>query len=106
MIIWRTWVQKDRGKSLLTMGIIPKDGKAVRGFWYGSSKINGRSGCGFVIKCVDINKWIQQNQGILGHWYGYDCRSSGCLCLSGHIKVLMQFSGIIECGLRAEEDEK
>ena len=32
--------------------------KAVRGFWDGSSKIDGRSGCGVVIKGVDKDKWI------------------------------------------------
>ena len=32
--------------------------KAVRGFWDGSSTINGRSGCGVVIKGVDRNLWI------------------------------------------------
>ena len=32
--------------------------KAVRAFWDGSSKNNGRSGCGVVIKGVDRNKWI------------------------------------------------
>ena len=32
--------------------------KAVRGFWDGSSKVNGRSGCGVVSNGVDRDKWI------------------------------------------------
>ena len=32
--------------------------KMVRDFWDGSSKINGRSGCGVVIKGADKDKWI------------------------------------------------
>ena len=32
--------------------------KAVRGFWDGSCKVNGRSGSGLVIKGVDRNKWL------------------------------------------------
>ena len=31
--------------------------KAVRGFWDGSKKTDGRSGCGVVIKGVDRDKW-------------------------------------------------
>ena len=30
----------------------------VRFFWDGSSKINGRSGCGVAIKGIDRDKWI------------------------------------------------
>ena len=32
--------------------------KAIRGFWNGSFKDNGRSGCGIVIKGVDREKWM------------------------------------------------
>ena len=32
--------------------------KAVRGFWDGSKKTDGRSGCGVMIKGVDRDKWI------------------------------------------------
>ena len=32
--------------------------KAVRGFWDGSTKIDGSSGCGVVIKGVDWDTWI------------------------------------------------
>ena len=32
--------------------------KAVKGFWDGSSKNNGRSGCGVVIEGVDKDKWV------------------------------------------------
>ena len=27
----------------------------------------------------------QQNCGILGYWYGHDCRGGGCLCPYGHL---------------------
>ena len=33
-------------------------GKALRGLWDGSTKTDGRSGCGVVIKGVDKDKWI------------------------------------------------
>ena len=32
--------------------------KAARGFWDGSTKCDGRSGCGVVVKGGDRNKWI------------------------------------------------
>ena len=32
--------------------------KGVRGFWDGSKKTGGRSGCGVVMKGVDRDKWI------------------------------------------------
>ena len=32
--------------------------KAVRGFWDGSKKTDGRTGCGVVIKGVDRDRWI------------------------------------------------
>ena len=32
--------------------------KAVQGFWDGTSRVNKRSVCGFVIKGVDVEKWI------------------------------------------------
>ena len=32
--------------------------KAITGFWDGSFKDNGRSGCGIVIKGVDREKWV------------------------------------------------
>ena len=35
-----------------------KDWKAVRGYWDGSKKSSGWSGCGVVIKAVDKVKWI------------------------------------------------
>ena len=30
----------------------------MKGFWHGSSKNNGRKGCGVVIKGVGRDKWI------------------------------------------------
>ena len=50
-------MHKDRGKFFLTREKTLKDGR-VSGFWDGSSKINGRSCCGVVIKGVDKNEWI------------------------------------------------
>ena len=35
----------------------PTTWKAIRGFWDGSFKDDGRSGCGIVIKGVDREKW-------------------------------------------------
>ena len=32
--------------------------KAVKGFWDGSFKDNGNSGCGVVIKGVDRERWV------------------------------------------------
>ena len=32
--------------------------KVVRGVWDGSKKTDVRSGCGVVIKCVDMDEWI------------------------------------------------
>ena len=32
--------------------------KAVKGFWDGSSKDNGKSGCGVVIKGFDRDRWV------------------------------------------------
>ena len=37
---------------------VPTTWKAIRGFWDGSFKDDGRSGCGIVIKGVDRQKWV------------------------------------------------
>ena len=36
--------------------------KAVKGFWNGSSKDNGKSGCGVVFKRVDRDKWVTMSR--------------------------------------------
>ena len=36
----------------------PTTWKAMRGFWDGSFKVDGRSGCGIVIQGVDREKWV------------------------------------------------
>ena len=36
----------------------PTTRKAIRGFWDGSFKDDGRSGCGIVIKGADREKWV------------------------------------------------
>ena len=53
---WANLGAEGQRKILWTKEIILKDG--VRAFWDGSFQINGRSGCGVVIKGVDRNKWI------------------------------------------------
>ena len=58
VITGRTWVQKDREQLLWTKGNNTEKWKAVRGFWDGSSKRDGKSGCGVVIKGADRNKLI------------------------------------------------
>ena len=32
--------------------------KSIRGWWDGSTKSDGRSGCGVVIKGVDRGRWV------------------------------------------------
>ena len=41
---------------------VPTTLKAIRGFWDGSFKDDGRSGCGIVIKGVDREKWVTINK--------------------------------------------
>ena len=36
--------------------------KAVKGFWDGCFKNNGRSGCGVVVEGVDRDKWITMSK--------------------------------------------
>ena len=44
----RTLARKGRERSQLTKGDNTENWKAVRGFWDGSNKSDGRSGCGVV----------------------------------------------------------
>ena len=39
-----------------------EDWKAVRGYWHGTKKVNGWSGCGVVIQAVDRDRWITFNK--------------------------------------------
>ena len=60
----------------------------LKGFWDGSSKINGRSCCGVVIKGVDRNKWITISKiavplGI-STAMAAEVVGGGCQCLFGH----------------------
>ena len=52
------------GKREITVdkGSNPEKWKAVKGFWDGSCKENGRSGCGVVVKGVDRGKWVTISQ--------------------------------------------
>ena len=42
---------------------VPTTWKAIRGFWDGSFKDNGKSDCGIVIKGVDRGKWVTLRVG-------------------------------------------
>ena len=44
-------------KNIVDKGNNTERWKAVKGLWVGSSKNNGKSGCGVVIKGVDRDKW-------------------------------------------------
>ena len=77
----RTWDLKGRGRSLLNKEKT-KNWKAVRGVWDGSTKTNGRIGCGVVIPDVDRDKWITINRNCrtLENVYGNGSGSGRCLC--------------------------
>ena len=45
-------------KFIVDRCIITETWKAVKGFWDGSAKDNGKSGCGVVIKGFDRNTWV------------------------------------------------
>ena len=50
---------KEQRKITIEKGDNSDTWKAVGGFWDGSTKTCGRSGCGVVIKGVDKEKWIR-----------------------------------------------
>ena len=55
---WATLGADRQRKTIVDKSNNTERWKAVTGFWDGSSKNNGRSGCGFVIKRADEDKWI------------------------------------------------
>ena len=50
---------KEQRKITIEKGDNSETWQAVGGFWDGSTKTCGRSGCGVVIKGVDKEKWIR-----------------------------------------------
>ena len=56
----KNWYMGAEGQRKITVeeGNSTENWKAVRGFWDGSKKTDGRAGCGVVIKGVDRDKWI------------------------------------------------
>ena len=57
MINGRTWVQKGVEK-ITVCEKINRKWKAIRRWWDGSTKSDGRSGCGVVKKGVDRGRWV------------------------------------------------
>ena len=68
---WANLGAEGQGKIIIGNGNNTERRKAVRGFWDGSSKINGKSGCGVVVKGADRNKWITFSKVsvLFGLWY-------------------------------------
>ena len=65
--------------------------KDVRGFWDGSTKTDGRSTCGVVIKSVDPDKWITIIEITVTLW---TCRSlaaevAGASVLTGILDLVL-----------------
>ena len=63
--------------------------KAIRGFWDGSFKDNGGSGCGFVIKGVDREKWVTISNVAERPW---QLKLQVCAC--------SRVSSMVECSKR------
>ena len=59
---WRNWGAKGHRKIVVDSSSSTGTWKAVKGFWDGSSKNNGRSGCGVVTACPSIGGAQLQNQ--------------------------------------------
>ena len=55
---WRTWAQKGRERSRLRKETLKNTGRRFEVFGVGSTKTDGRSGCGVVMKGVDKDQWI------------------------------------------------
>ena len=58
--------------------------KTVNGYWGGSFKDNGKSGCGVVIKGDDRNRWVTISRITVSFesWHGGGSRS--CRCMRAH----------------------
>ena len=68
--------------------------KAVKGFWDGSSKNNGKSGCGVVIEGVDWEKWITTSKIAvpLGTGTAMAAEVVGVCVLTGILVLVLQNS--------------
>ena len=73
---------EERRKITVEKGNKTENWKAVRGFWDGSIKIDGSSGCGVVIKGVDWDTWITIIKIAVPFEkvYRHGGRSGGCQC--------------------------
>ena len=58
LITGRTWERMGKETLLFTKEMILKSGRCNVASGTGNAKINGRSGCGVVIKGADKDKWI------------------------------------------------
>ena len=77
--------------------------KAIRGFWVGSFKNNGRNECGIVIKGVDRQKWVTKSKTAVPLKVGAAMAAEiAGLCLLTSILDLI----LCKFGTREEEDQK
>ena len=64
----------------------------MRGFWDGSTKTDGRSGCGVVIKGVDRDRWITiSNTAVL---------LKACTAMAPEVVGVSRLTGILNLMLR------